>query len=63
MIFYIMETKKIDLNDFNELTDPIGDLRRALNQELPTQQQFHKWYHQLKNLPEFFEIAKKRTEE
>ena len=63
MIFYIMETKKIDLNDSNELTDPIGDLRRALNQELPTQKQFHKWYHQLKNLPEFFEIAKKRTEE
>lgn len=41
--------------------DPIGDLRRALNQEIPTREEFHKFYNKLKNLPMFFEIAKKRS--
>jgi hypothetical protein len=56
-----MTTEKIENNDPNEFIDPIGDLRRALNQELPERDKFHRFYNQLKNLPEFFEIAKKRT--
>ena len=58
-----MENKIVENNDPNEFIDPIGDLRRALNQEIPTQQEFHKWYNQVKNLPEFFQLAKKRTEQ
>jgi len=58
-----MENKIVENNDPNEFIDPIGDLRRALNQEIPTQKEFHKWYNQVKNLPEFFELAKKRTEQ
>jgi hypothetical protein len=58
-----MNTERIDTVEDYDFVDPIGDLRRALNTELPTQSQFHKWYNQLKNLPEFFEIAKKRTEQ
>ena len=56
-----MTTEKIEITEDNDLTDPIGDLRRALNQELPERDKFHRFYNQLKNLPEFFEIAKKRT--
>lgn len=55
-----MDTEKIENNDPNDLIDPIGDLRRSLNQELPTRDNFHRFYNQLKNLPMFFEIAKKR---
>ena len=62
MIFHIMTTEKIENNDPNEFIDPIGDLRRSLNQELPERDKFHRFYNQLKNLPEFFEIAKKRTD-
>jgi hypothetical protein len=57
-----MTTEKIEITEDNDLTDPIGDLRRALNQELPERDKFHRFYNQLKNLPEFFEIAKKRTD-
>jgi hypothetical protein len=56
-----MNTEIIEETEDNDLTDPIGDLRRALNQELPERDKFHRFYNQLKNLPEFFEIAKKRT--
>lgn len=55
-----MNEKIIETNEDN---DVIGDLRRSLNTEMPTRDQFHKWYNQLKNLPEFFEIAKQRTEQ
>jgi hypothetical protein len=55
-----MTTEKIEITEDNDLIDPIGDLRRSLNQELPERDKFHKFYNQLKNLPEFFEIAKKR---
>lgn len=41
-----------------EFKDPIGDLRRALNQEILTKEQFVKYGINLKNVPEFFEIAK-----
>lgn len=44
-----------------EDNDPIGNLRTALNQEFPERDKFHKFYNQLKNLPMFFEIAKKRV--
>jgi hypothetical protein len=57
-----MTTEKIEITEDNDLIDPIGDLRRALNQELPERDKFHRFYNQLKNLPEFFEIAKKRTD-
>ena len=57
-----MESKIIENNESKEFVDPIGDLRRALNQEIPTQKEFHRWYNQLKNLPEFFQLAKNRTE-
>ena len=55
-----MDTEKIENNDPNDLIDPIGDLRRSLNQEMIERDNFHRFYNQLKNLPEFFEIAKKR---
>lgn len=55
-----MDTEKIENNDPNDLIDPIGDLRRSLNQEMITRDNFHRFYNQLKNLPEFFEIAKNR---
>lgn len=62
MIFHIMKTEKIENNDPNEFIDPIGDLRISLNQEMITRDNFHRFYNQLKNLPEFFEIAKKRQD-
>ena len=55
-----MDTEKIEITEDNDLIDPIGDLRRSLNQEIITRDNFHRFYNQLKNLPEFFEIAKKR---
>ena len=58
-----MDTEKIENNDPNDLIDPIGDLRRSLNQEMITRDNFHRFYNQLKNLPEFFELAKKRVKE
>ena len=58
-----MKTQKVQENEPNEVLDPIGDLRRALNQEIPSRKDFHKWYMKLKNLPEFFEIAKNRIEQ
>jgi hypothetical protein len=57
-----MKTEKIENNDPNEFIDPIGDLRISLNQEMITRDNFHRFYNQLKNLPEFFEIAKKRQD-
>jgi hypothetical protein len=54
-----MEQEIIENIEDNDLIDPIGDLRRALNQEILTREQFHKWTNQLKHLPEFFELAKK----
>ena len=62
MIFHTMIEEKVQENEPNELIDPIGDLRRSLNVELPKRDKFHKWYSQLKNLPEFFEIAKNRID-
>ena len=58
-----MTTEKIENNDPNEFIDPIGDLRRSLNQEMIEREDIHKFYTKLKNLPMFFEIAKKRTEQ
>jgi hypothetical protein len=58
-----MKTEIIENNEDIDLIDPIGDLRRALNREFPSRTDFHKWYNQLKNLPEFFDFAKKRTEQ
>lgn len=58
-----MENKITPNNEPNEVVDPIGDLRRALNQEIPSRTDFHKFYNQVKNLPEFFLLAKKRTEQ
>ena len=58
-----MTTEKIEITEDNDLTDPIGDLRRSLNQEMITRDNFHKFYNKLKNLPEFFEFAKKRVKE
>ena len=55
-----MDTEKIENKDPNDLIDPIGDLRISLNQEMITRDNFHRFYNQLKNLPEFFELAKKR---
>ena len=55
-----MDTEKIEITEDNDLIDPIGDLRISLNQEMITRDNFHRFYNQLKNLPEFFEIAKKR---
>jgi len=56
MIFYIMEQETIENIEDNDL---IGDFRRALNEEIITREQFHKWTNQLKHLPEFFDLAKK----
>lgn len=58
-----MKEEIIENNDPNEFIDPIGDLRRSLNQEMIGREDFHKYYSKLKNLPMFFEIAKKRTEQ
>lgn len=58
-----MNTEIIEKTEDNDLIDPIGDLRRALNREMITRDNFHKFYTKLKNLPMFFEIAKKRTEQ
>lgn len=58
-----MKEEIIENNDPNEFIDPIGDLRRALNHGMPERDKFHKYYNQLKNLPMFFELAKKRTEQ
>ncbi len=57
-----MNTEIVEKTEDNDLIDPIGDLRRALNQEMPSRADFHKFYSKLKNLPMFFDIAKKRTE-
>jgi hypothetical protein len=57
-----MENKITDRIEDNELTDYVGDLRRALNRELLEKKQFHKWYNQLKNLPELFDFVKNTTE-
>lgn len=56
-----MNAEIIEKTEDNDLIDPIGDLRRALNQEIPTREGFHKFYNKLKNLPMFFEIAKTRS--
>ena len=58
-----MNTEIVEKTEDIEFIDPIGDLRRSLNQELPERDKFHKFYNQLKNLPEFFEIAKNRVKE
>lgn len=58
-----MNTKIIENNEPNEFIDPIGDLRRALNQEFPNREDFHKLYTKLKNLSMFFEIAKNRQDQ
>jgi hypothetical protein len=39
-------------------TDPIGDLRRALNQEMFDKEQFHKLTQIVKILPELIDMAK-----
>jgi hypothetical protein len=54
-----MEQERIENIEDNDLIDPIGDLRRALNEEMFTREKFHKWTNQLKHLPEFFELAKR----
>lgn len=56
-----MKTEKIEIQEDNDFLDPIGDLRRDLNQEILERDKFHKFYNQLRNLPMFFEIAKKRV--
>lgn len=58
-----MSTEIIEKTEDNDLIDPIGDLRRALNQEMPDRVAFHKFYTKLKNLPMFFEIAKNRQDQ
>jgi hypothetical protein len=58
-----MNTEIIEKTEDIEFIDPIGDLRRSLNQEMIEREDFHKFYTKLKNLPMFFEIAKKRTEQ
>ncbi len=58
-----MNAEIIENNEPNEFIDHIGDLRRALNQELPNREEFHKLYTKLKNLPMFFEIAKNRQDQ
>lgn len=44
-----------------ETSDPISSLRNQLNSEIISRENFHKFYTQLKNLPEFFHLAKQRT--
>jgi len=63
MIFLIMNQEIIEKTEDNDLIDPVGDLRRALNQELPLREDFHRFYNKLKNLPMFFEIAKNRQDQ
>ena len=58
-----MKTEIIEKTEDNDLIDPIGDLRRALNQEMPERAAFHKMNAKLKNLPMFFDLAKKRCEQ
>lgn len=58
-----MSTEIVEKIEDNDLIDPIGDLRRALNQEMPDREQFHRFYNKLKNLPMFFEIAKNRQDQ
>lgn len=58
-----MKTEIVENIEDNDLIDPIGDLRRALNQEMPERAAFHKFYTKLKNLPMFFEIAKNRQDQ
>jgi hypothetical protein len=58
-----MNTEIVEKTEDIEFIDPIGDLRRALNQEMIEREDFHKFYTKLKNLPMFFEFAKKRTEQ
>lgn len=58
-----MSTEIIEKTEDNDLIDPIGDLRRALNQEMPSRDEFHKMNAKLKNLPMFFDLAKKRCEQ
>jgi hypothetical protein len=58
-----MTTEKIEITEDNDLLDPISDLRRSLNREVITRDDFHRFYNQLKNLPEFYEIAKNREQQ
>ena len=58
-----MKTEIVEKIEDNDLIEPISDLRSALNREMITRDNFHRFYNQLKNLPEFFEIAKKRVKE
>lgn len=58
-----MNQEIIEKTEDNDLTEQVGDLRRALNQELPNREEFHKLYTKLKNLPMFFEIAKNRQDQ
>jgi predicted RNA-binding protein associated with RNAse of E/G family len=58
-----MNTEIIEKTEDNDLIESISDLRSALNREMITRDNFHRFYNQLKNLPEFFEIAKKRVKE
>jgi predicted translin family RNA/ssDNA-binding protein len=51
-----MNEEIIDIDD-----DPIGDLRRALNQEILDRDKFHKLTNVLKVMPELFEMAKKNN--
>lgn len=58
-----MNTEKVLNNEPNDLTDPISLLRTSLNQEIIERDNFHKFYNQLKNLPMFYELAKKREQQ
>lgn len=58
-----MTTEKIEITEDYDLLDPISDLRRSLNREVITREDFHRFYNQLKNLPEFYEIAKNREQQ
>lgn len=58
-----MKTEKVQQTENNDFLDPIGDLRRALNEEILKRDDFHRFYNQLKKLPMFFEIAKNRRKE
>jgi hypothetical protein len=47
------------MNQIEEIeVDPIGDLRRALNQEMFDREQFHKLTQIVKILPELIDVAK-----
>jgi hypothetical protein len=47
------------MNQIEEIeVDPIGDLRRALNQEMFDREQFHKLTQIVKVLPELIDMAK-----